>query len=129
MKKTYNFLKKCTVFYVATAENNIPHLRPFGAVEIWQDKLIVQTGKAKDVFHQIMSNPQIEIVACDGENWLRLHCIAEFVEDEAAKSVFYTEYPYLEETYDEGNPMAVFALTKATASYFYADGSFESIKF
>lgn len=129
MNRVCNFLKKCEIFYLATSQNNIPHLRPFGAAEIWNNKLIIQTGKAKDVFTQIISNPEIEIVACDGENWLRLHCIAELVEDKKANSAFFTEYPYLAESYDENNPMAVFVLTKATATYSYADGSSASTKF
>ena len=129
MNSVCNFLKKCEIFYLATSQNNIPHLRPFGAAEIWNNKLIVQTGKSKDVFTQIIENPEIEIVACDGENWLRLHCIAEPVEEENAKLTFFSEYPYLAESYDKNNPMAVFSLTKATVAYFYADGSSDSTKF
>lgn len=129
MKRVCEFLKKCEIFYVATAENNTPHLRPFGAAEIWNNQLIIQTGKAKAVYSQLAENPCTEIVACDGENWLRLSCRAKPVYDKNAEEAFFVEYPYLKEAYDKSNPMAVFALENATAVWFYADGSSETVNF
>ena len=43
MRETYEFLKKCGVFYLATVENDQPRVRPFGAINIYEDKLYIAT--------------------------------------------------------------------------------------
>jgi len=43
MKETYDFLKSCGVFYIATIDNDKPRVRPFGVIEIFEDKLYIQT--------------------------------------------------------------------------------------
>ena len=45
MKEVYEFLKNSHVFYIATIDNNKPRVRPFGAINIFEDKLYFQTGK------------------------------------------------------------------------------------
>lgn len=49
MREVYDFLKKCGTYYLATVEDDQPRVRPFGTVEIFEDKLYIQTGKAKPV--------------------------------------------------------------------------------
>ena len=72
MHRVYEFLKKANVYYLATVENNHPRVRPFGTIDLFNDKLYIQTGKIKSVAEQIKANPNIEISAmCDGR-WLRL---------------------------------------------------------
>ena len=59
MKETYDFLKKCGVFYLATVDGDKPRVRPFGAINIFEDKLYFQTGKIKDVSKQLDINPNV----------------------------------------------------------------------
>ena len=48
------FIKKCGTCYLATVdENGQPRIRPFGTINILEDKLYIQTGKSKDVSKQI----------------------------------------------------------------------------
>lgn len=48
------FIKKCGTYYLATVdENGQPRNRPFGTINIFEDKLQIQTGKSKDVSKQI----------------------------------------------------------------------------
>ena len=47
MEEVFKFLKKCGVFYLATEEGNQPRVRPFGAINIYEGKLYIQTGKSK----------------------------------------------------------------------------------
>jgi len=61
MKEVCEFLKKCGVYYLATMDVNQPRVRPFGTAHIFENKLYIQTGKSKDVFKQIMANPNVEI--------------------------------------------------------------------
>ena len=80
MKEVYDFLKKCGTYFLATAEGAQPRVRPFGTIDLFEDKLYIQTGKSKEVSKQITANPQIEICAFDGKKWLRIE--AKAVEDD-----------------------------------------------
>ena len=45
----FDFLKKCGTYYLATVEGDQPRVRPFGTIDIFEDKLYIQTGKIKEV--------------------------------------------------------------------------------
>lgn len=47
MNEVYDFLKKCGTYYLATVDGDQPRVRPFGTVDIFEEKLYFQTGKAK----------------------------------------------------------------------------------
>jgi uncharacterized pyridoxamine 5'-phosphate oxidase family protein len=72
MEEVYEFLKKCGVFFIATEEGNQPRVRPFGAVNIFDGKLYIQTGKSKNVSKQMQINPNVEISAFIEGKWIRL---------------------------------------------------------
>ena len=72
MKEAYEFLKKCGTFYIATTEGDQPRVRPFGAINIFEDKLYIQTGKKKNVSKQMQINPNVEICAFTEGRWVRL---------------------------------------------------------
>ena len=72
MKETYEFLKKCGTFYIATIDGDKPRVRPFGVVNIFEDNLKILTGKVKKVSKQIEINPNVEICGfCEGK-WIRV---------------------------------------------------------
>lgn len=79
MKEVYEFLKECVVFFIATEDGDQPRVRPFGALNIFEDKLYIQTGKIKNVSKQMKNNPKIEISSFLNGKWIRLE--AEVVED------------------------------------------------
>ena len=118
MREVYDFLKKCGTYYLATVEDDQPRVRPFGTVEIFEDKLYIQTGKAKPVSKQIAANPKVEICAFDGSTWLRLS--GEMVPDERveAKKHMLDAYPSLRGMYNEndGNTQVLY-ITHATAVF------------
>ena len=72
MKETFEYLRKAGVFYVATVDGDKPKVRPFGVVEIYENKLYVLTGKKKQVSKQIQNNPNVEICTSIGETWIRI---------------------------------------------------------
>lgn len=47
MKRVYEFLKTAETYYLATVEGDQPRVRPFGTVNIFENKLYIQTGKSK----------------------------------------------------------------------------------
>lgn len=117
MKQVYQFIKNCGHYFLATTEGQQPRVRPFGTVNIFDGKLYIQTGKVKNVAHQIARNPQVEICAFNGKEWIRVS--GTLIEDdrrEARKSML-DAYPELRSMYseDDGNTV-VYYLRDATAT-------------
>ena len=99
MQEVYEFLKGCRAYYLATVDGDQPRVRPFGTVNIFEDKLYIQTGKSKAVSKQMMKNPKVEICAWNGEQSIRIQ--AEVVEDDRveAKQSMLDKYPNLQSRY------------------------------
>ena len=116
MEKVYEFLKNAGAYYLATVEGDQPRVRPFGTVNIFEGKLYIQTGKAKNVSKQIHANPKVEICAFKDGSWIRIS--GELVEDDRreARVSMLDAYPDLKAMYDpdDGNT-EVFYLKDATA--------------
>lgn len=107
MKETYEFLKNAHVFYLATIENDEPRVRPFGALNIFEDKLYLLTNNQKDVYKQIKDNKNAEICAYNGKEWIRVK--TTLIEDgriEAKKS-FLDNNEYLRNMYNENDDKTV----------------------
>lgn len=100
MKEVYDFIKKCGTYYLATIDGDQARVRPFGTIDIFEDKLYIQTGKAKDVSKQIQANPKVEISCFDGETWLRV--AGKLVRDDRVepKAHMLDAYPNLKAMYD-----------------------------
>lgn len=130
MKKVCEFLKEAETYYLATVEGNQPRVRPFGTAHIFEDKLYIQTGKAKPVSKQLADNPRVEICAFKNGKWVRV--AGELVEDdrvEARKSML-DAYPNLRAMYDENDDNTqVFYLKNATATFSSFTSQPEIIKF
>ena len=110
MKEVYDFLKQAGTYYLATVEGNQPRVRPFGTIDIFEDKLYIQTGKKKDVAKQLKANPKAEICAFKDGVWLRVS--GTLVEDDIreAKKHMLDNYPSLRAMYDEddGNTLVLY---------------------
>lgn len=118
MQEVYEFLKKCGVYYLATAEGDQPRVRPFGTVDIFDGKLCIQTGKVKPTSKQLHANPKAEICAFMDGTWLRVSGrLAEETSREAKKHML-DSYPDLRRMYseDDGNT-EIFYFTEAEAVF------------
>lgn len=99
-KDVVDFIKKAGVYYLATMDGDQPRVRPFGTINLYNDKVYIQTGKVKEVSKQIAKNPKVEISAfVDGE-WIRLS--GKLVNDDSveAKKSMLDNYPDLKAMYD-----------------------------
>ena len=103
MKEIYEFLKECNTYYLATVEGTEPRVRPFGTINIFEDKLYIQTSKQKDVSKQIEKNNKVEICGFKNGEWIRLK--GELVRDDRieAKKDMLDKYPNLRGMYDEND--------------------------
>lgn len=119
MKETYEFLKECGIYYLATVEDNNPRVRPLGTVDIFENKLYIQTGKSKNVSKQIQLNPKVEICTFKDGRWIRIS--GKLVRDDRveAKKHMLDNYPKLRSNYSEtDNNTEVLYFESATATIY-----------
>ena len=70
MEEVYDFLKECGVFFLATEDGEQPRVRPFGAINVYEGKLYIQTGKIKNVSKQMQDNPNVELCGYIDGKWI-----------------------------------------------------------
>ena len=121
MKEDFDFIKECGTYYLATVEDGQPRNRPFGTINIFEDRLYIQTGKSKEVSKQIQKNPRVELCCFNGKQWLRLS--GELVRDDRLepKKDMLEHYPELKSMYsaeDENTEVLYFKNATATFSSF-----------
>ena len=121
MNEVYEFLREAQTYYLATVEGDQPRVRPFGTVDIFEDKLYIQTGKIKAVSKQIEANPKVEVCAFKDGKWLRVS--GELVRDDRveAKAHMLDNYPSLKGMYsadDDNTEVLYFKNATATFSSF-----------
>ena len=130
MNEVYEFLKKCETYYLATVEGDQPRVRPFGTIDIFEDKLYIQTGKSKEVSKQIQKNPKVELCAFADGKWLRVS--GELVRDDRyePKAHMLETYPALKAMYsaDDDNTEVLY-FKNATAVFSSFTEAPKTIKF
>ncbi len=121
MQEVYEFLKKSGVFYLATVDGDKPRVRPFGALNIFEDKLYLQTGKVKAVSKQIEVNPNVEVCAFSEGKWIRVSGTLVRDDRREAKESMLDANPELKGMYsadDDNTEVLYFDKAKATFSSF-----------
>lgn len=101
MQRIYDFLKKAGTYYLATVDGDEPKVRPFGTIDIFEDKLYIQTGKMKEVSRQLHKNPKIEICTFLDGRWVRVSGVLAEDDRREARKHMLDNYPELRRMYDE----------------------------
>ena len=98
-------------------QNIFARVRPFGTVDIFENKMYIQTGKTKNVSKQIHSSPQIEICGMADGKWIRVEAAAIEDDNVEARKHMLDAYPELQKMYSayDGNT-EVFYLKDAIAT-------------
>ena len=118
MKEVYDFLKKVGTYYLATVEEDQPRVRPFGTIDLFEDRLYFQTGRSKKVADQLKDNPRVEICAFDGATWLRVTARAVLDNRLEAQQHMLDAYPSLKAMYAPGDGNTeVYYLKNVTATF------------
>jgi uncharacterized pyridoxamine 5'-phosphate oxidase family protein len=131
MNTAYEFLKANPVFHLATVDGNKARVRPFGFSMIRDQKLYFCTNKTKDVFKQLVKNPDIEIsgMGSDG-TWLRIRGKVAVDESRDAKVQAFKEMPTLLQIYPKGaddETYVTFYFTEAQATLYSFAGAPKSL--
>ncbi len=110
MKQVYDFLKEAKCYYIATVDGDQPHVRPFGTILIFENRLYIQTGKKKNVGKQLLANGKVEICAMKDKQVLRV--TGTLIDDprREAKAAMLDAYPGLKKMYspDDDNTMVLY---------------------
>lgn len=127
MDKAFDFLKNRTqVNYVSTINGDKPSCRPFGDPVLFNGKIYALTNAKKNVAKQIAQNNNVCIVACDGEEWIRINCkMVDDSENLDAKKAMLAEFDWAEEAgYTLDNPdFKIFYLAEADVTISDSDGN------
>lgn len=65
-KQILEFLNANPIFHMATAEGNTPHVRGMLLYKADENGIIFNTGKIKDLYRQLSSNPRVEMCFSNG---------------------------------------------------------------
>lgn len=115
MQEVCQFVKNCEYYMLATAEDNQPHVRPFGTIHIYENKLYIQTGHRKRTAQQLAKNGKAEICAYNTNTHAWVRICGTLVEDTRVepKQSMLDDYPELRGMYNENDDN--------TAVYFFTD--------
>ncbi len=103
MNSTYEYLKANPVFHLATVDEGKGRVRPFGFVMKRNNLLYFCTNTTKDVYKQLVANPEIEISdKGTDDTWLRVRGKIAFDGSREAKAQVFAEAPALLKIYPKG---------------------------
>ncbi len=117
-KEILAFIKANPMGCLATVEGNKPHVRGMETYRVDENGLILYTGKTKDVYKQLVSNPEVELCYVKEGTQVRVSGRVELVEDLAIKKEIVEARPFLKPLVERNgwDPLAVYCLKNGTAT-------------
>ena len=101
MERIYAFLESAGTYFLATAQEDQPRVRPFGTIDLFEGRLCFQTGKVKEVSKQMHIDPKVEICAFKDGRWIRIAGEVAVDDRREARKHMLDKYPDLRRMYDE----------------------------
>ena len=129
MSKLLEEVKRAGVFYIATVDGDVPHVRPFGAIEEIDGRIYLVTGNNKAVFRQLIANPKVEFVGSfEDSSWIRVSGKVRRTDDIKIKEKYLEIRPSLQKKYkaDDG-VFEVFELVEPVG-YIYSGANITKIE-
>lgn len=118
IERVSDYLAKAQVFYLATVDGDKPKARPLGLQILHEDKIYFGVGDFKEVYKQLLVNPNVEIVTTTGEDVFRYYGVATFEDNDEVMEKVWAVFPDLKAIYDEnGWNMKLFYLDDATVEF------------
>lgn len=118
MEKVFDFLSKHKDVAFATVEQNKPKIRVFQIMKQEGHTLYFATSPHKEVYRQLQENPNIELLAMDGNISVRVTGRAMFdVPDGCAREI-YADNPVLPRLYRQYTDLVYFRLSVTRLDYY-----------
>lgn len=122
MTTAFEYLKINPVFHIATVDGTKARVRPFAFSMQRKGALYFCTSKTKDVYKQLLQNPEIEISNMGKSGtWLRIRGRIAFDETREAKVQVFEESKDLLKIYPKGaddETFVTFFFAEAVATLF-----------
>ena len=110
----FTIIRKNPTFFLATSENDKPHVRVITLFSADENGLIFATGKHKDLYKQLMANPQVELLfwIATEDTQIRICGTAKIFEDMETKKLVIKKFTFLkpwieQEGYDQLAPFCI----------------------
>lgn len=95
------FIRECGYFFLATSDDDVPHLRPMGMLYADDEALYLATDKRKNVYRELVGNPQVELASysLSSRKWARIRGKVTIESSLKIKEDMYEMYPMLHQEY------------------------------
>jgi pyridoxamine 5'-phosphate oxidase len=82
-KSVFDFIEKNNICHIATVSKGVPHVRAILVYRADEDGIIMHTSKSKDLYKQLIADPQVELCFNDYSinTQLRVSGTIDFIED------------------------------------------------
>lgn len=118
MEKAFEFLRTNKDVAFATVENGKPKIRVFQIMKQEGHTLYFTTSTRKEVYSQLQQNPNVELLAMQGNISVRITGQAVFdVDDNTAQEIYATN-PVLQRLYKSYTDMVYFRLPVSELDYY-----------
>lgn len=118
MEKAFDFLSTHKDVAFATVEQDKPQIRVFQIMKQEGHTLYFATSPRKEVYRQLQENPNIELLAMEGNISVRATGRVVFdVSDNVAREIYDTN-PVLQRLYKQHTDMVYFRLPVAKLDYY-----------
>ncbi len=128
-EQVFEFIRNNSMFSLATAQDNKPHVRMMMLYRADENGIIFNTGENKDVHRQLSANPNVELCfynAKQGQQ-VRISGSVEEIEDLELKKQIVKDYSFLKEWVDrEGyDVLVVYCLRAGKATIWTMESNFK----
>ena len=95
--EVFELLNSSPICYLATSENNIPHVRGMAMYRADEKGIIFHTGYMKDLYKQLNNDPNVELCFFNSDKniQIRVSGKAIFIEDLELKKEIVENRPFL----------------------------------
>ncbi len=117
-EKAIQFLKDHKEIALATCEGNLPKLRIFQVMKQEGHVLYFATSVKKAVYHELRQNPNVELLAYEGNVSVRCMGMVNFNVEEDTKQWIYCNNAVLQRLYSSYDQLEYFCLPIAEIDYY-----------
>lgn len=118
MERALQFLRQHKEVTLATCEGNLPKLRMFQIMKQEGNLLFFATSEKKSVWHELLNNPNVEILAYADNVSVRCSGMVNFNVEDDAKRWIYENNDVLSRLYNSYDQLAYFCLPIAEMDYY-----------
>jgi len=118
MERALQFLRNHKDVALATSEDNIPKLRIFQVMKQEGNVLYFATSEQKAVWRELRKNPNVELIAYEGNISVRCSGMVNFNVEDDVKQWIYCNNPVLSRLYTSYDQMEYFCLPIAEMDYY-----------